>query len=103
MFIARVVGNLVSTVKHSAYDGKKILILEMLDLEGNPTGDYEIGVDYVGAGEGDLVMAGGAPGVAQKVFNIEKAPIQILIMAIVDKYSVGDKEYSAVRGSQDGA
>lgn len=93
--MARVVGNVVSTIKHPAYNGKKILILELVDLEGKPTGEYEIGVDYVGAGPGDLVIAGGAPGVAQKVFGIRLAPIRILIMGIIDKYYVGEKEYPA--------
>ena len=46
--------------------------------------EYEVAVDYVGAGVGDTVIAGGAPGVAKSVFNLDKAPIKTLIMGIVD-------------------
>ena len=93
LFLARVVGNVVSTVKHPAYHGKKILILDLIDNEGNSTGDYQIGVDYVGAGPGDLVIAGGPPGAAREVFNIKFAPIKVLVMGIVDKYYIGEDEY----------
>jgi microcompartment protein CcmK/EutM len=42
-------------------------------------------MDYVGAGIGDTVICGGAPGVAQDVFGLKRAPIRTLIMAIIDK------------------
>ncbi len=82
MYLARVMGPVVCTVKHPAYDGKRMLLISQL---GGGEDDYEIAVDYVGAGAGDTVIAGGAPGVAQSVFHLDKAPIKILIMGIVDK------------------
>lgn len=84
MFLGKVIGYVVSTVKHPAYEGKKILIVRKLDSDRNETDDYEIAVDYVGAGVGDLVIAGGAPGAAEAVFGIERAPMKELIMGIVD-------------------
>jgi microcompartment protein CcmK/EutM len=47
-----------------------------------------IAVDYVGAGEGDTVLVGSAPGVAQEVFDIERAPIRELIVGVVDRFDV---------------
>ena len=41
-----------------------------------------------GAGEGDTVIVGAGPGVAQEVFGIENAPIRELIMGIVDHFDV---------------
>ncbi|MCK9222922.1 MAG: EutN/CcmL family microcompartment protein [Limnochordia bacterium] len=84
MILARVIQPIVCTYKHEAYAGKKFYLLKQVDAEGNETGEYELAVDYVGAGPGDLVLAGGVPGVASEVFSLEKAPIQTLIMAIVD-------------------
>ena len=46
-------------------------------------------VDYVGAGRGDVVLLGAAPGLASKVLNYPKAPVQQLIMGIVDKIEIG--------------
>lgn len=81
MYLAKVLGPVVCTVKHHAYEGKCMLLISRIDGSSD---DYEIAVDYVGAGIGDTVIAGGAPGVAQTVFQLDKAPIKTLIMGIVD-------------------
>ena len=47
-------------------------------------------VDYVSAGIGNIVVCGGAPGVAKTVFDLELAPIRTLIMAIVDHIDYND-------------
>ena len=49
-------------------------------------------VDYVGSSVGDIVICGGAPGVAKEVFGLELAPIRTLIMAIVDKVDYKENE-----------
>lgn len=85
VFLGKVIGHVVSTVKHPAYEGKKILIVRRLNADRKETDEYEIAVDYVGAGVGDIVIAGGAPGAAQVVFNVERAPMKELIMGIVDE------------------
>jgi ethanolamine utilization protein EutN len=84
MYLARIVGNMVSTDKYDAYDKRKLLIVQKLDLEQKPSGPTTMAIDYVGAGEGDIVLVGAAPGLASTVFGIPKAPIRELIMAIVD-------------------
>ncbi|NLK07561.1 MAG: EutN/CcmL family microcompartment protein [Firmicutes bacterium] len=81
MYLAEVIGPVVCTVKHQAYNGKTMLLI--VPLEGEAAG-YEIAVDYVGAGVGDIVLAGGAPGAAQDIFGLEQAPIRTLIMGIID-------------------
>jgi ethanolamine utilization protein EutN len=51
-----------------------------------------VAVDYVGAGIGDTVVCGGAPGVARTIFTIELAPMRTLIMAIVDRIESSERE-----------
>lgn len=82
MYLAKVLCPVVCTVKHRVFDGKRLLLVRPID---GAEDDYEIAVDYVGAGPGDTVIAGGPPGVAQTVFGLERAPIKTLIMAIVDR------------------
>lgn len=86
MFLARVKKKVVATEKHPAYHGKRLFIVKPVYPDGREKGtDNEwIAVDYVGAGIGDMVVCGGAPGVAKEVFDLELAPIRTLIMAIVD-------------------
>ncbi len=87
MKIARVIGNLVSSHRLEAYEARKLLLVQPITPEGEPEGRCTMAIDYVGAGIGDTVLMGAAPGLAATVFGIEKAPINELIMAIVDSIS----------------
>lgn len=89
MRIARVVGNLVSTHKLPAYEARKLMIIEELGLDREPLGKTTMAIDYVGAGPGDTVLVGAAPGLASLVFKIERAPINDLIMGIIDRVDSG--------------
>lgn len=85
MFLARVEKKVISVEKHKSYYGKTVFIVQPILPDGTNQGDEWIAIDYVGAGVGDLVICGGAPGVAKTVFRTELAPIRTLIMGIVDK------------------
>lgn len=92
MEIGKVIGTITSTVKHETYLNKKLLVVQELNLKGEANGTVRIAVDYVGAGLGDLVLFGGAPGVAAEVFSVDKAPIKDLIMGIIDHFEVDNKQ-----------
>lgn len=87
MKLGRVLGALVTTCTLPAFEGRKLLIVQPLTPSLEPTGLATMAIDYVGAGEGDVVLMGAAPGLAATVFNLEKAPINELIMGIVDQVS----------------
>jgi microcompartment protein CcmK/EutM len=90
MFLAKIKKKVVATEKHPAYVGKIVFLVESVTPQGKSTGEEWLAMDYVGAGIGDLVVCGGAPGVAQEVFKLDKAPIRTLIMAIVDELDYRD-------------
>ena len=92
MYLAKVIGKVVSVVKHSAYDARTLLLVQPISLQGKVVRTPTIAVDYVGAGEGDTVLVGAAPGVAQEVFGIERAPIRELIVGVVDRFDVTHPE-----------
>ena len=56
MLIGRVLGNVVSTQKNHKLEGTKLLLVQPLDLEGQPRGASVIAVDSVDAGVGDRVL-----------------------------------------------
>jgi len=91
MHVARVIGKIISTVKNPAYENRKLLLVQKLHLDGKPMGVATVAVDYVGAGEGDFVLLGAAPGLASTVFNIPDAPIRELVMGIIDRLSFEDE------------
>lgn len=90
MFLARIVKKVISIEKHNAYNGKIVFVVQPILPGGTADGNEWIAMDYVGAGVGDIVVCGGAPGVAKTVFNIKLAPIRTLIMAVVDKINYLD-------------
>ena len=92
MYLAQVIGKAVSVVKHPAYQNRTLLLIQPLSLKSQLVRTPTIAVDYVGAGEGDTVIVGAGPGVAQEVFGVEDAPIRELIMGIVDHFDITFQE-----------
>ncbi|MFZ5517317.1 MAG: EutN/CcmL family microcompartment protein [Candidatus Zhuqueibacterota bacterium] len=92
MFLARVKKIVTATEKHTAYSAKRVFIVKPVYPDGRDKGEGNewVAVDYVGAGIGDMVVCGGAPGVAADVFKLKRAPIRTLIMAIVDRIDYTD-------------
>ena len=85
MYFAVVIGTVVSTVKNPAYENRKQLLVQKIDLDQKALGLPTVAIDYVGAGEGDIVLLGAAPGLASTVFGIPNAPIRELVMGVVDR------------------
>ena len=55
MFLGRVVGNVVSTVKDPALKGHRLLIVQPLRPDLKPTGKRLVVMDCTGAGAGELI------------------------------------------------
>ncbi len=92
MFLAKVKSRVTATEKHPAYQSKRVFVVERVNPDGTEIGPTWVAMDYVGCDVGDIVVCGGAPGVAQEVFKIKRAPIKTLIMAIVDEIDYRDIE-----------
>jgi len=89
MRLCRVVGTVVATAKHPAFEGRKVLLCQPVDEEGRDRGDAVIAVDHVQAGIGEtvLVMSEGN-GVRQLLGTLDgKLPIRSIVIAHVDQVS----------------
>lgn len=84
MYIGTVAGTVIATIKHEAFEGHKLLLVERLDLDGRPTADYDICVDAARAGVGDRVLVLDEGNGARQVLNRKVAPIRAVIVGIVD-------------------
>jgi ethanolamine utilization protein EutN len=84
MYIGQVAGTVVATIKHEAFNGRKLLLVERLDLAGQPTAAYDICVDVVQAGVGDRVLVLDEGNGARQVLNRAVAPVRAVIVGIVD-------------------
>jgi len=88
MFVARVIGEVVSTIKHPDLNGKKLLIVEKLTEKGKPTGDSQLAVDSVDAGEGDTVLVLDEGSSAALVTNLDNPPIRTVIVGVIDSMNI---------------
>ena len=84
MIIARVVGNVVATQKHQSHEGKKILLIQPLDLNDQPMGDIVVALDAVDAGIGDRVLAVQEGFSAMTSVGHTESPIDAAVIGVVD-------------------
>ena len=86
MQIARVIGNVVSTVKNESLHAKKLMIVQTLDADLQPKGMPLIALDAVGAGVGELVFwCRGKE--ASFPFKRDDTPTDCTIVGIIDSDS----------------
>lgn len=90
MKIGRVVGTVVSTVHHPVVDGRRLLLVDLLDLDLEPTGRCLIAMDVVDAGAGETVLVLDEGTGARQVLSDPAAPIRTVIVGIVDAVSMAD-------------
>lgn len=84
MYVGRVVGNVVATIKHEAFHARKLLLVDRLGLDGEPTGEYDICVDVVQAGVGDRVLVIDEGNGARQVLGRKVAPVRAVIVGVID-------------------
>ena len=85
MIIGTVRGNIVSTINHPYYTGKKMLVVEKENFAGKPSG-YLIAVDGgVNAGIGERVLVIDEGNSARQVVSNPQAPLRSIIVGIVDR------------------
>ena len=88
MKIGRVAATVVSTISVAALDGRRLLLVDLLDFAGKSTGKDLIAVDSVGAGAGETVLVLDEGNGARQVLGAPEAPIRAVIVGIVDQLTV---------------
>jgi microcompartment protein CcmK/EutM len=84
MYIGRVVGTVVATIKDEAFFGRKLLLVDRQNLSGEWDGHYDICVDTVQAGVGDQVLVIDEGNGARQILKRDPAPVRAVIVGIVD-------------------
>ena len=85
MILARVKGNVVSTAKHPAYHGYKLMIVQPIDPEGNDKGSSFLSFDTVCAGVGDVVLVEQEGNTARQLLGTKDDPYHSVIVGVVDQ------------------
>jgi len=90
MFIAKVIGNVVSTQKNAKFLGMKLLVVQpyiVKDARLQSSGSSVVAVDSVGAGVGECVLF--TQGSSARLTPTTKdTPVDAVIVGIVDALEV---------------
>lgn len=83
MILGRILGTVVSTQKDERLQGKKLLIVRPINLDGSDQNGYVVAVDTVGAGfhEKVIVVAGSSARMAE---GNKDCPVDSAIIGVVD-------------------
>jgi len=87
MILARIWGTVVATKKDPRLEGKKLLIVRLVDVEGRDESGYLVALDTVGAGfrETVLIVQGSS---ARLAYGLKDCPVDAAIVGIVDTVTV---------------
>jgi microcompartment protein CcmK/EutM len=88
MQLAKVVGTVVASQKETSLEGIKLLLVRPVDEEGRETGAHMVAADAVGAGPEEMVLIASGSS-ARQTHVTDKRPVDAVIMAIVDSWSIG--------------
>jgi microcompartment protein CcmK/EutM len=84
MLIGRVVGELVATQKHPSHEGRKLLLVQPLNLDGSDRGDPMVAMDAVDAGIGDRVLIATEGFSAMTSVGRPNSPIDTAVIGFID-------------------
>jgi microcompartment protein CcmK/EutM len=83
--IGRVAGTVVSTICVPVFENRRLLFVDLLDLDGRVTGKDVIAVDAVGAGAGETVLVLDEGNGARQVLEAPDAPVRAVVVGIIDE------------------
>ena len=85
MYMARVIGDVVSTHRHDNLGPRKLLLVRKLNLAGDEEPAEIIALDVIGVGRGERVLVVQEGGAARALFENPKIPAQAVIVGVIDR------------------
>jgi ethanolamine utilization protein EutN len=84
VLIARVIGDVVASQKVPSHEGRKILVVQPLDLDGSDRGAAVLALDAVGAGVGERVLLSTDGFSAMTAVGRPNSPIDAAVIGVID-------------------
>ena len=91
MKIARVVGNVVSTIKDEGHHGYKLMLVEYITPDLQPEGSRQIVFDAADAGIGDIVLVNQDGGAANMLLDDADLIADCTICGVLDSLTLNGK------------
>lgn len=105
MFLARVIGSVVSTKKDDTMRGRKLLLLRPLLVDEDNPGKFRTGqntivaVDNLGAGKDEVVLFCQGSS-ARQAEGLKQLPVDAAVIGIVDTVEVLGRQVYNARGDE---
>jgi microcompartment protein CcmK/EutM len=90
MLIGRVIGDVVATQKDASHRGRKILVVQLLQLDGSDRGEPVLALDSVDAGVGDRVLLATEGFSAMTAVGRPHSPIDMAVIGVIDHVELID-------------
>lgn len=84
MLIGRVIGDVVATQKAASHEGRKILVVQPLNLDDTDRGEAVLALDAVDAGVGDRVLLATEGYSAMTSVGRPNSPIDTAVIGVID-------------------
>ena len=90
MLIARVIGDVVATQKARSHEGRKILVVQPLNLDGSDRGEAVLALDAVDAGIGERVLLVTEGFCAMTAVGRPNSPIDMAVGGVIDTVDLSE-------------
>ncbi len=91
MFLADVLGTVVSPVQHPILDGERLLLIRPVDPNGVQRGIARIAIDRSRAGVGDRILVVDEGNAGRDLIGDPRAPVKTIVVGVVDYVELGDE------------
>ncbi len=88
MLIGRVIGDVVATQKAPSHEGRKILVVQPLNLDGTERGEVLLALDAVDAGVGEKVLVVTEGWSAMTAVERPHSPIDMAVIGVIDSVTL---------------
>jgi microcompartment protein CcmK/EutM len=84
MFLADVVGTVVSPVQIPILEGRTLLLVRPVGPDGRASGTTRVAIDRASAGVGDRVLVIDEGNAGRQLLGDPKGPVKTLVVGVVD-------------------
>ena len=88
MRIAKIIGNVVSTIKVKKIENTKLKIAKVINPFGKKEGEYFLVEDAIGVGVGERVLIVDNSDAVSKIVGRKEVPIRSCVVAKIDNINI---------------
>ncbi|ABM18324.1 MULTISPECIES: EutN/CcmL family microcompartment protein [Marinobacter] len=93
MRLAKVIGQVVATVRSERLGMDKLALIKFIDQDGNEESSVMVAADRLGAGEGEWVLVVSGSSARMSVDGTGQTPVDLSIVGIIDEVTGGTETW----------